>query len=130
MCFKPKNNITEPMTYSEDITVYKVFRKVMVFGTPCYYTGAFQNDFIYNDLNGVYFNDDFLKQYKNHFLGFHSFKEYNDAVWLMDSLERWGDYNKETFEVIPCIIPAGTPFLEGYYYTKESYLSKVIKLDY
>ena len=130
MCLTLKNDTVGPITSNEDITVYKVFRKVKsTLDYKWVYTGPFQTLFEYKKLDGTYVSDEFPKK-DNNLVGFHSFKEFNDAVWMMDYLTRWSHMEKEIFEIIPCTIPAGTPFLEGYYGGRECYMSKTIKLNY
>lgn len=136
MCFKLKNSNIGPITTDEDVIVYKVFRKTKVsaIGNKWKYTGPFQIYFSYEDLNGTYHSYEFTKNKydgcNDALLGFHSFKDFYDAVWLMDYLSNWRCTGNEYFEIIPCIIPAGTQFLEGYYEGRECYLSETIKLDY
>ena len=129
MCFVKK--LKNPLTASEDIEVYKVFRKVVsYFNKPEYYTGPYKMDFIYENVNGEYTCNDFGKEIESGCVGFHSFKNFNDAVRLMDNCNMWA-LDHESYEIIPCIIPKGTKYYEGYFFnSQETYVSEKIQLNY
>lgn len=130
MCFVKKGQKT--FTAESDIEVYKVFRKVSHFRMLkhyTYYTGPYRSDFIYDELNGEYHCEDFGKQVESGWIGFHSFKNYQDAVAFMDSENRWASKN-ETYEIIPCIIPKDSLYLEGTFINVEAYVSNKIVLNY
>lgn len=121
-------------TSENDIETYKVIRSVGFLHPRK--TAPFMIEFEFNDLNGTYYTEDFFKEpYDIHGKlstrgGFHSFKEFKDAVAEMDFLNEFSKRN-ETFEIVPCIIPANTYFCTGY---EEGgipvYCSCTLKLNY
>lgn len=144
MCLASKNRNNKPSIAEEDIEVYKVIkrsRNLQIYEyTHCEYfekyTAPYRPEFEYNDLNGLYFERDF---YKNQVLpwdeikyGFHSFKNYSDAVKEKNEFDKYFKNNSGVeYEIVPCIIPKGTRYYEGYYYhVIECYCSEKIKLEY
>lgn len=136
MCLKVKDLAT--LIADEDIEVYKVFMRideVVYFNGPKHctsYYAPFKRNYRYRDLNGTYecdnFNEDKLFFVK---YGFHSFKNFNDAVSMMDDLNEQERERNVSYEIIPCIIPKGTEYFEGYSFDdKEGYCSQKIKLNY
>lgn len=64
------------------------------------------------------------------FVGFHSFKNMQDALKEIVDLKFDDNFNEEEFDVIHCIIPKGTRYYEGTFDKKECYCSEQIKLNY
>ena len=129
MCCKTK---TKKPFYSEtDIEVYKVFRKVSHFRKPTFYTGPYRMEYVYEDVYDCeYTCDEFGKEVESGMIGFHSFKNFNDAVKLLDMFEVWAS-DDESFEIIPCVIKKGTLCYEGYYIGgEEIYVSEKITVKY
>lgn len=130
MCFI--RNCKNQLVAENDIEVYKVFRKVSYFSMHTYhtyYTGPYRSDYVYDDLNGEYYCDDFGREVESGWVGFHTFKNYNNAVAFMDSSNNWASEN-ETYEIIPCIIPKGTKYFEGSFICMDAYVSERIRLNY
>lgn len=127
MCFV--KTCKAPLVAETDIEVYKMFRKVSHFMKPDYYTGPYRMDYVYEDLHGEYFCEEFGKEEVSGMFGFHSFKNFDKAVAAMDRENSWAASN-ETFEIIPCIIPKGTKYYEGYYINTDAYVSEKIILKY
>lgn len=129
MCFVKRKGLNSPLCAETDIEVYKVFRKISYFREPDYYTGPYQTDFVYHDMNGEYECEDFGEVKESGYTGFHSYKNFNDAVKFMDEKGLWAN-DHETFEVVPCFIPKGSLYYDGFFLGSEAYVSEKIKLDY
>lgn len=150
----------EPKIAETDIDVFKVFRVKKGF-MSIIYTGPYQDDFCFFDLNGLYTCQGFdrytfdnqpdmewaltyfykgvpmskenLDEIKNKafiFVGFHSFKNMQDALKEIVDLKFDDTFDEEEFDVVHCIIPKGTKYYEGTFCKKECYCSEQIKLNY
>lgn len=62
------------------------------------------------------------------FVGFHSFKNFQDA--LKEIVDLKFDDDTEEYDIIHCTIPKGTKYYEGSFDHKECYCSEQIKLNY
>lgn len=153
----------EPKIAETDIDVFKVFgiKKGFMYSI---YTGPYQDDFCFGNLNGLYTcqgfdgytfdnqpdNDYVFKYYfgiapyanelvENKrkeieektfvFVGFHSFKNFQDALKEVVDLKFDDNFNEKEYDIIHCIIPKGTKYYEGMFDNKECYCSEQIKLN-
>lgn len=133
MCLISKTK--EYQIADHDIEVWKVLRRTKSNNPK--YTAPYMCDFEYGDLNGEYFDDGFFdgvtegRGYYAFTNGFHTFKNMFDAIDEMDRLNNYA-FCCEEFEVVPCIIPQGSAYIEGYenHTAVKSYCSSKIKLNY
>lgn len=86
---------------------------------------------------GVCMTEDCLekkrKEFEEHsyiFIGFHSFKNMQDALKETVDLKFDDSFDKKEYNVLHCIIPKGTRYYEGTFDKKECYCSEKIKLNY
>ena len=63
------------------------------------------------------------------FVGFHSFKNLQDALKEIVDLKFDDNFDEEEYDVLHCIIPKGTKYYEGLFDRKECYCSEQIKLN-
>ena len=63
------------------------------------------------------------------FVGFHSFKNFQDALKEVVDLKFDDNFDEEEYDIIHCTIPKGTKYYEGLFDRKECYCSEQIKLN-
>ena len=71
-----------------------------------------------------------FEKYRFIFVGYHSFKNFQDALKEVVDLKFDDNFDEEEYDVIHCTIPKGTKYYEGLFDKKECYCSEQIKLNY
>lgn len=117
----------KPKVAGEDIKCFKVVRWMdptfleKIHGATSVPTGLYESNYVYGRVNKT---TEFEEE-SNYFVhagygevarGFHSFKNFNDAVRELDFWLRTCSkyHSNHHFEIVECLIPAGTEYYEGY----------------
>lgn len=133
----------KPKVAGEDIKCFKVVRWMdptfleKMHGATSVPTGLYESDYVYGRTNVA---TEFEEQIEDaeHIgsrevrRGFHSFKNFSDTVreldfWLRTCSKYHSDHH---FEIVECLIPAGTEYYEGYDGSlKPGYVSRTLVVE-